>query len=168
MSLRLIKEPYDFNEDDRNAKTITFQRNCARASCILDTSLLSTSTRGYPGKVPRAVKATIFKVPAPFLIYIEKKKEKKRKKENVGKFSTVFPRIFPQEGIPFPLLKQFICIYLVLILFNPNVTIVTREPSGFCPSEVKGRPSENAALIWLLDVRIQGTVSCRKVFVRDR
>ncbi|XP_018373785.1 PREDICTED: uncharacterized protein LOC108768057 isoform X2 [Trachymyrmex cornetzi] len=57
MSLRLIKEPYDFNEDDRNAKTITFQRNCARASCILDTSLLSTSTRGYPGKVPRAVKS---------------------------------------------------------------------------------------------------------------
>lgn len=57
---------------------------------------------------------------------------------------------------------------LVLILFNPNVMIITREPSGFCPSEVKGRPSENAALIWLLDVRLQGTVSCRKVFRIDK
>lgn len=58
-----------------------------------------------------------------------------------------FLRIFPQEGIPFPLFCRIIYanIYHSTYSIRPNMAIVARELVGLWPSGAKCRPLENAA-----------------------
>lgn len=59
-----------------------------------------------------------------------------------------------KESPPSPVWVPSFCkiiyanIYHSTYSIRPNMAIVARELSSFCPSEAKGRPSENAALRW--------------------